>query len=54
MYCLVISDVDIAEYTKVEIHSIQGNPVGFSCFQNGLPMQFSGDIRQLKAQYGIP
>ncbi len=51
MYCLVISDVAIPKYTEVEIDSTQGNPSGLSCFPTS---QFSDDIGQFKAQYGIP
>ncbi len=47
LYCLVLSDADVPEYTKMEISSSQGVPGGFSCFP-----QFS-DFRQLKARYGI-
>ncbi len=50
MYCLVLSDVAIAEYTKMEINSGQGNPGGICYF---LTPQYSGDNRQLKARYGI-
>ncbi len=48
IYCLVISDVDVPEYTKAEIDSSQGNPEGFRCVP-----QLSDDIRQLEAQYVI-
>ncbi len=50
VYCLVTTDVAIAEYTKVEIDFGRENPMGFTCVPTS---HISDDIRQFKARHGI-